>query len=603
MRDRVVAALQRDPEAAGAEVVRAQDVGDRRGDGEVGAREAALGREVGGDQQLRLGAAGGQRRAAAGRAQRPDRAAGQGARRTAFAARHRDPHAAGAERQRARRAAERGRRHDAVGGRIDAADGAGHAVGRPDRVGVGGDAVHAEFERDRPLQRRRAGVDPPHDARVRVGHPDRSGAHGEPRDRRPRDEDAFEHTAAAGVEPDEVRLALVLGGEHRPDLPAPGRHVQSPAARAGPASRPRRDRAAPGGRRGPAPTPPRRQRRSGPAGAGTPARRGAPARCSCATPAVLTSSRRSCAGRAAERARGVVGVGSDEPHRVGRRGQLERDRARAEGACGVVAQVDARDRLRVGADRPRGAAADADRHRRRADRVASPSPGCFAGSITAIASPSDPHRSCARSRARRVLAGEHDGGGAQRAPPRPRRAPASAGGGRRRRARRGPASAGSCSRIDCSSVAQRGRRARARARWRAGAGSPGRRRAPRPGGRCGRARASAGRATVRAAGALDQLGELGDERGVAAEREVGVDPVLDRGQPLLLQPPRGGRQRVGRARPARARARARAPRAAEPSRGRDRRRPAPHGRPRRARRTRRRRARPARRSARSRARG
>ena len=63
---------------------------------------------------------------------------------------------------------------------------------------------------------------------------------------------------------------------------------------------------------------------------------------------------------------------------------------------------------------------------------------------------------------------------------------------------------------------------------------------------------------------VDERLELGDELRTAAEREVGVDAVLERREPQLLQPPDLGLEErlVGRDRRAAARARARAPRAA-----------------------------------------
>ena len=64
----------------------------------------------------------------------------------------------------------------------------------------------------------------------------------------------------------------------------------------------------------------------------------------------------------------------------------------------------------------------------------------------------------------------------------------------------------------------------------------GRPRAPRPAGPSGRARASAGRAGARGADARDQRLELADELGVAAEREVGVDALLERREAQVVEP-------------------------------------------------------------------
>ena len=64
--------------------------------------------------------------------------------------------------------------------------------------------------------------------------------------------------------------------------------------------------------------------------------------------------------------------------------------------------------------------------------------------------------------------------------------------------------------------------------------------------RRGRARASAARAARSRNGSLrDERLELGDERGVAAERELRVDPVLERSEPGSSSRTRVARERLG----------------------------------------------------------
>ena len=96
----------------------------------------------------------------------------------------------------------------------------------------------------------------------------------------------------------------------------------------------------------------------------------------------------------------------------------------------------------------------------------------------------------------------------------------------------------------------------------------------------------------------DQGLELGDERELTAERELGVDPLLDRRQPQLLEPLRPRHARTARTRDRRAAARPTTPprRGTTPPQRRRRRPRAPRGRPPRAARTARGRARRARRA-------